>query len=219
MTTYGDMQSRIADELIDEAITTTHITRAIQTAIKHYQREPFWFNNRIATFATVADQEYYSSTDPADFENIVRIDAMSVANSTGSLAKMYGLENSLIEDVQDGTVTGIPKQYSRYANRIRLYPIPDDAYTITMRYIYKLDALSADTDTNAWVDECEELIRQAAKRVLCIDVLMADDMAARFATIEKIAYDRIRKEDKDRRPQQFLRTDLGAARAYNINLG
>jgi hypothetical protein len=48
---------------------------------------------------------------------------------------------------------------------------------------------------------------------------MADDMAARFATIEKIAYDRIRKEDKDRRPQQFLRTDLGAARAYNINLG
>jgi hypothetical protein len=121
--------------------------------------------------------------------------------------------------VQDGTVTGIPKQYSRYANRIRLYPIPDDAYTITMRYIYKLDALSADTDTNAWVDECEELIRQAAKRVLCIDVLMADDMAARFATIEKIAYDRIRKEDKDRRPQQFLRTDLGAARAYNINLG
>ncbi len=219
MTTYAIMQARLADELINESITTTHITRAIQTAIKHYEREPFWFNNRIATFATVADQEYYTSTDPEDFENIVRIDAMQVTNSASSLCKMYGVENSIIEDSQDGTVTGIPKQYSRYANRIRLYPIPDNTYTVTMRYIYKLAALSADTDTNAWVDECEELIRQAAKRVLAVDVLMADDMAARFATIEKIVYDRIRKEDKERRPQQFLRTDLGAARAYNINQG
>ena len=74
-------------------------------------------------------------------------------------ARLVAVENNMIEDVQDGTVTGEPEQYSRYADKIRLYPIPAAVYTMSMSYIYKLTELAQDADTNAWMTECEELIR------------------------------------------------------------
>ena len=220
MTTYVTMKSRIADELANDGeITTAQISAAILTAIKHYERREWWFNQKVGIFSTVAAQELYTSSDLTDIPDIVLIQSMLIGSSSTTKKPLANLDNKNIEDLQDGSVTGEPVYYSRYADKIRLYPIPSAVYTVMASYIYKLTTLSADGDTNAWVDECEELIRQAAKRVLSVDVLMADDMAARFATIEKIVYDRIRKEDKERRPQQFLRTDLGAARAYNINQG
>jgi hypothetical protein len=62
-----------------------------------------------------------------------------------------------------------------------------------------------DGDTNAWVDECEELIRNGAKRRIALEILQADDLAARFATLEREIYDRLRRENRLRQPQQQLR--------------
>ena len=78
MSTYGTMKTRIADEFVNESITTAQISNAIQTAIKHYQRKPFWFNTKRSTFATVAAQEEYAAAANADIPYIVMIDSMSV---------------------------------------------------------------------------------------------------------------------------------------------
>ena len=53
MTTYGTMQDRIADELMRSDLTT-HIQKSIQTAIKKYEREEFYFNVTTGTLSTVA---------------------------------------------------------------------------------------------------------------------------------------------------------------------
>lgn len=217
MTTYATMQTRIADEFVNEPITTAQIQNAIQSAIKHYQREAFWFNQKTGTFATVAAQENYTSADNSDIPNIVRIDSMR--SSFGNVLRPVSYDH--IEQMQDGSVTSAPGFYTRYENKIRLYPIPDAVYTITMAYICKLTALSAGTDTNAWVDECEEMIRQAAKRILSTDILHQDDMAQRYAELERVAYDRIRRENKERSPQKYLRADgiPVAGESFDINRG
>jgi len=208
MPTYGDMQARIADELAnDGAITVAQIKNAIQTAIRDYQGEGFWFNEKIGTFPTVAGQEFYTSADFADIPSIISIAAMRRLGNGEVIGPIEGVSNKMIEDVQDGTVTGDPRLYSRFENKIRLYPIPVGVLTVRISYIATLASLSADGDSNAWTDDCEEMIRQAAKKRICLDVLQNDEGAARCAAMEKAAYDGIRKENRLRQPQQYLRAD------------
>lgn len=217
MSTFGALKTRIADEFVNESITTAQIENAIKSAVKHYEREAFWFNQKVGTFATVAAQEYYTTAANADIPKIVRIDSMR--SSFGNVIRAVSFDH--IEQMQDGSVTSAPGFYTRYKDQIRLYPIPDAVYTMTMAYIYKLTTLSADADTNAWTDECEEMIRQASKRILATDILHADDMAQRYAELERVAYDRIRSENKDRSPQKLLRADgiPVSGNSFDINRG
>lgn len=215
MTTFATMRARIADELLDQGeLTDAQISRCILSAIKHYEREAFWFNSKVAPFATVAAQELYTSADLADIPNIVTIDSMQVQSGSGSKARLVAVENNMIEDVQDGTVTGEPEQYSRYADKIRLYPIPAAVYTMSMSYIYKLTELAQDADTNAWMTECEELIRQSAKRLIAQDILYAPEVVSVAAQAESVAYSRLRKENRLRSPQKELRVNWPFNRPY-----
>lgn len=221
MGTYADMRARIADELAnDGAITTAQINNAIQSSIADYEGEGFWFNEAVATFSTVASQELYTASDLSDIPNIIRILSMRVANSGAYTSYINGVENDTIEEVQDGSVKGAPIYYSRFANQIRLYPIPTSAQVIKISYTNRLPTLVNDSDTNAWTETCEELIRQAAKKRLCLDILQNDEGAARCAVLEKTAYEGIRKENRLRQPQQFLRTNVPSSRrTFNINAG
>lgn len=213
MTTLLTMRTRIATELSKHALTATQINDAIRSAVKHYEREAFWFNQKVGTFSTVANQELYTSSALADIPDMIRIDAMLVSSGSNKL-RLRGVDSRSIDDVQDGTVTGEPEMYSRYADKIRLYPIPSAVYTITVSYIYKLATLAADADTNAWTDECEEMIRQASKRIIAADVLQDDEIAKRCAALEQVAYNRIRSENRNRQPQPELRANWPFNRQY-----
>ncbi|MGL4559846.1 MAG: hypothetical protein ACRCV5_20305, partial [Afipia sp.] len=50
--------------------------------------------------------------------------------------------------------------------QIRLYPIPDAVYTVTLSYLQKIAEPASDGDSNAWTEEAEELIRASAIRRL-----------------------------------------------------
>lgn len=203
MTTYVTMRSRIAEELTDSAITTAHINAAIQSAIKHYERKPFYFNQKKAsTFSTVASQEYYTSSDLADIPYIVQIDSFVIGSYKSTVRPVHHAE---IEATQSGSITAQPNAYAYFNQKIRLFPIPDAVYTATLAYIYRLDALSADGDTNAWMTDGEELIRQSAKRILALDILHADDIAMRCYNREKEVLDELQAENRRRNPVQELR--------------
>lgn len=217
MTTYLVMQQRIADELARTDLTT-QIPKAIQTAIKHYERQRFYFNQKTTgSFATVADQEYYTSSDLADIPNFIQIDSMYFTMS-GTRLTILPAAFERIEESQSGAVTGQPEYFAYYAQKIRLYPIPSDAWTVTVAYHYRLTALSADADTNAWVTDAEELIRQKAKRTLALDVIRDRDLAESAAILEKEAYDGLRSETRRRFSNQRLMVDpaLAGAGGYNI---
>jgi hypothetical protein len=81
MSTYGEMQTTIADEL-DRSDLASQIQKAIKTAIKKYQRKRFFFNEaRSLTFNTVDGQEFYTAADSSDIPNLLFIDTVKLTIS------------------------------------------------------------------------------------------------------------------------------------------
>lgn len=220
MTDYSTMRSRIADEMVNDGdITTAQINYAILDTIKQYERRPWWWNQKTATLSTVASQEYYSSSDLADIPDIVQIVAATVTNS-GSKVPMRPVDYNTIDDEQDGSVEGEPRVFAVFKENIRFYPIPDAVYTVTLSYIYRLTALSADGDSNAWTTDAEELIRQGAKRRIALNYLQADDLATRFAVMEREAFTELMAENRRRWPNTVLRVPaMLVPRGFDITRG
>lgn len=199
MTTYLTMRTRIKDEYVNESLTDAQINNAIQSAIAHYQRERFYFiEDRAQTFTTVASQEFYTSSDNANIPNLSIIDELTItANGVRYPLNERGWD--WIDNIST-TTTSIsqPTDYCYYGQSIRLYPIPDAVYTIRISGLIRLATLSADSDTNAWMTDGEELIRQRAKWDLAANTLTADDLASRARDCELIAYAALKAETNRR---------------------
>jgi hypothetical protein len=216
--TLGDMISRIKDDFVNESITTAQVRNAINAAISNYSDEPFWFNQKTATLQTVAGQEYYGVSSFADLDIMTEIMSMTAGSV---VRKLSGVGFAAIDQMQTGTVTGQPFYYSLYASQIRFYPIPGEAETVTVHYTVQYADLTENDASNPWVDKAEELIRQAAKYRLALDILQADDLAGRCKVLAKEAYDGLLSENRRRRPQTRLYVDALPIRteSFNINRG
>lgn len=220
MTDYSTMRTRIADELANDGdITSAQINYAIQDTIKQYERRPWWFNQKTGTFSTVDGQEYYGSADLADIPDIVQI--ISATLTVSSLkAPLRAVDYVTIDDEQDGSVEGEPRVFASFKEEIRLYPIPNGVYTVTLSYIYRLTALSADGDSNAWTTDAEELIRQGAKRRIALNYLESEEVAARFAVMEREAFAELQAENRRRWPNTVLRVPaMLPPNSFNITRG
>ena len=218
MTTYGIMQARIADDFVNESITTAQIKNAIQSSIASYENTLLYFNQKIATFSTTND-EYYGSTDLADIPNIIRIRSAEISNGT-YYTPLEAVDFNVIDDAQSGSVLGQPYWFSTFAQQIRLYPMPNAVFTVRLSYNYKFATLVDDADTNAWMTDGEELIRQAAKRRLALDILHSDKMAERCQILENEALDGLRQETRQRLPNTTLRIpSMIKTRSFNILTG
>lgn len=180
MSDFGTMKTVIADELVRDDINT-QIGRAIQSAIKLWESTRFDFNELRLRLTTVDGQEYYglsSITLDADGTALaagvefLSADSLTVTvnNDTWPLKKrtQQWLDAEQAPAVQ---YTGQPTDWGYYGNQFRLFPVPDDAYTLTISAHVKLGTLSAESDTNAWMVEGEALIRHQAKAIICRDVI------------------------------------------------
>jgi len=214
MTTYVTLRTRINDEL-DESLSDATVNAAIQTAIKFYERKRFWFNEKTGTFATVGDQEYYGSLANSDIPNLVTIDSMVVTESSYK-SPMYSATMEMIDACQNGSVTGLPKHFAYFNSQIRLYPIPDQVYTVTMAYQYRLTALSADADSNSWTTDAEALIRARAKWELCTHKLWNYDLADRLMLVESRELNELQAETRRRRSNRTLKVDLPSTPNFDI---
>jgi hypothetical protein len=174
--TYITMQNRIANELGRSDLTSA-IQDAIQTAIKFYERRRFYFNEAQGSFSASTSQEYYGSADASFIPNLVLIDSLTITvnNTTYPL---YGRDWEYIDTIQTNAgYVGDPTDYVYYNNQIRMYPIPQQGRTFNISYIQRFATLSADTDTNAWVVDAEELIRSRAKREIYTHRIQSSDKA------------------------------------------
>lgn len=204
MSDYGTMQARIADELARTDLTT-QIQRAIQSAIKIYERERFYFNEATATFSTVANQEYYGTSDLADIATLVEIDAVKLTVN-GRSYPLVERDFAYLDAVSTtASYTGDPSDYAYFKLQIRLYPIPNAARTITLAYIKRFTTLSASGDTNAWMTDGEEMVRMRAKADLFVNVIRSPEEAALCHEGELIAYTALTNETTRRITSGSLR--------------
>jgi hypothetical protein len=218
MTTYATMRSRIEGEIYDATITT-NVNEAIQTAIAFYERKKFWFNQVTGTFSTVASQEYYAAAANSDIPDLIEIQSMTVTNSSIK----YPVHSASFTDIdawQNAAMTGLPTDFAYFNEQIRLYPIPDAVYTVTMAYHKRFATLSADADSNVWTTDAELLIRTRAKRELSLHKLWDAEMYARLKPAEDEVLEALEAETRRRMSNQRLRTDYPTARGgFDYRIG
>lgn len=206
MTTYSDMYTRIGDEIQDSSLTT-QVQNAIQDAIGTYERNRFYFNQTIATFPTVANQEWYTGAALADIPLLIEIDSLQ-CTIMGVKCPVQAEDYRQVDRTQSGVWYGPPRVYSYYNEQLRLFPIPDQIYPMTMSYHHRLTPLVAPTDTNAWMTDGERLIRQTAKGFLAVDVLQEPNIAQGAQALAQMALDQLQMETRKRRSNDRLKTDL-----------
>jgi hypothetical protein len=163
MATLDDLKTRIITELSRDdledtlaAQLTTHISRACE----FYANQRFWFNAVVATASTTANVETVAI--PA---GVRRIDRMTIPASYAEV------QEAILPDLDNvaSVTTGRPTHYAYYNDSVRLYPVPDSAYTLRIYGLAQIDAPVDDTDENAWTEEAQDLIVSHTKMTLCRD--------------------------------------------------
>jgi len=117
-------------------------------------RERHWYwLEKTATFATVANQMTYDL--PSDI-NGQRVISVRQKDTPAKLIYVPQRELDILEPKPD-SYTGNPLYYTLYANDIRLFPVPSDAYTMYLRYMKTIialtDSASSTTDIPPMFDE------------------------------------------------------------------
>lgn len=201
MTTVGIMLDRIADEMARSDLTTTQIPRAIQSAIRTYERERFYFNEALATFTTSDGQEYYIAADSAAVTKITTasvIDDLRITVS-GTHYPLTRRDWSWINDaMSNSSHEGDPTDYAIFGQQVRLYPIPGAARVIVAAIVEKAATITATSSSNYWFTDAEELIRASAMRRLYAEVEKSPEEALLWGKIEKLAYDTLKAETETR---------------------
>lgn len=212
MSTLTIMKARIADELARSDLTS-QIAYAITDAIEAYEDERFYFNeSRTIDLTTVANQEFYDENDLAAFANLVDIDYVTIFIGDQPF-QLVGMTPERAEwSSSNGTSTGQPTWYAYYAEQMRLYPVPNEVWTVKIAGAVKVAPPATDEETgNAWMTKAARLIRSRAKLELALHVLHDEEMAATLSQAVEEA-----KEQLDSRSMKIMQVGQGRIRPMAI---
>lgn len=178
MSTYTQLQSRIADDL-NRTDLTSQIQQCILLAIQHYKHERFWFNETSATAtASIGSAQVGAPSD------ILQLDHLYLIVSSLNVELIAQDFNSIVQFRP--TSNGRPLAYCYYRNQFELDRKCDLAYSMLIYYVKELTALSAGTDSNGWTTDGEDLIVFHAEKKLYANVLK-EASKAQFAAVQELA--------------------------------
>ena len=206
--TYGEMQARIADEVLG-GVSTIQITGAIQDAILEYENQRFWFNESRWDQRPLTDTSGFPVLDSGgnpitgaailttqrsiEFYPLVNSGTSGAAKTLSQISHFdklvvlafnnrYSLVWQTPQWMDDMSVGpnwyALPQFWTLQAEEIRFYPIPDQAYPIYVIGTQRFPTLVNLTDSNPWMREGEQLIRRRAEHILYRTILRNPDMAA-----------------------------------------
>lgn len=165
--------SRRGDGILD------NIGDCINTAIRFYERKPFWFNQAYTESLTLAEGDNSLSL-PSTFKNqlMVRVQVNGLWSGESDGFKGKSLQELKANLSTDPNATGRPRYWAILGNTLYVDRLADANYTIGLQHVYG-DASypSADGDTSIWFDEARDLIRYYAAGLLYQDYLHAEEKA------------------------------------------
>lgn len=170
--TYGDMQTRIADELARSDLTS-QIQLAILDAVKAYEGERFYFNELYNQTATVSTSEYAIALPG----NVYAIDKIALLVNPSVKDYLVPRNREYILSMQIPLSLHQPKEFAIYGDQILFDCMSNQVYPLYISGLQKFDDLSAASDTNVWTTTAEELIRNRAKSNIYADVILDPDNA------------------------------------------
>lgn len=177
MSTYRDMQDRIALDYLNRTDLLPEIKRAILNSIKATESERFWFNETaVAAVATSA------VAVPSNFLLLDRLEITIAASDYQLMQRSF----DEVRDMNVSRITGQPTSFAYHANAFQLALYPDSAYAMICYYIKSLPVLSADSDTNPWTTELATYIAEQATIDLLTNVVgaPADQISRHVAALQ-----------------------------------
>ena len=178
------------------------LDNAIARAIEHHADEGFWFNRVAAPVVTTPAAATVAL--PAE----ARV-ALAVSLGEVVLAKVA------LEAIEPLATSGTPRQWAADDGAIRLHPIPDAAYELTVSAIAELGVPAG---ANAWTEQGYDLICARTRLLLYRDVLRDPEGAGFAAQAEEEALARLRRETR-RRVRRPARTGLPIGAGFDIVAG
>ncbi len=207
MSTYAQLQDRVAAYLYNRTDLSTIIPTLINQAQRKLEREPW---NCMVNHATAPLTES-TVTMPTGYINAI---TMRVLNDS----VYYDVEHTDLATLAkeyNTSQTGLPEKYATHwgdNNEFVFGPAPDATYTLDYYYYRHLAVLSGDSDTNWWTDNAEELLIYGA--LVESEAYIADDPRLPiWKAFYDDAYARLRKQEKR---EEFSGTRQGVSGDYVI---
>jgi hypothetical protein len=220
---FGSMGARIADELIRSDLSS-QINLEILSAIQHYERQRFWFNETRQNLTAVSGTATISP--PSDLLEVIRLDILTTQNHPIEVIKESWRQFEAIGGADTALTSGFPTRYAFFGNQFWLFPIPDSAYTLPLSYVKQMATLSLSGDTNAWMTDGEQLIRARARQAVKINYLgdpaamqMIDPAEGYLSPIERAAHKSLLRESAKRLSRGRLVTELGHGPRFSVLTG
>ncbi len=201
MSTYTQLQSRIADDL-NRTDLSSQIQQQILLAVQHYKSERLWFNETSTTLTATVGQGYVSA--PSD---LLAIDRFYITVSGKNIELLPEDLNSVVEFRP--TTNGRPRSFCFYQNRFELDRLADTAYSMPLYYVKELTALATGSDSNGWTTDGEDLIVFHAEKMLYANVIKDFEKATAAAVLAKDALTQLRSRGS-------ARTSSGYTKAYYL---
>lgn len=180
MATLGELRAQIGERLQDtsfQSISASSVNTIINEAISYYKFRRYWFNEEEASLICTSGNSVLSGV-PSDFLFELSRGGLSVIDNS----YVYPLQkvDTFTYDANDIGVRGIPSMYVYRDKTFDLYPIPDTAYPITLRYIKDYSDLVNDVDSNDFTNIAERMIRYNALSRIYAEYKMDSAMEAYY---------------------------------------
>jgi|SRR5687768_738546 len=157
---------------------------------------PWFLETELATITTIAGEERILLPD--DFLGEVEDQALWLYDEDSATPWTELRKNDYDYLRVKYPATGLPKQYALLGDYFALFPVPDDSYTIKMRYYAKDDSLASDNIENKWLKHAGDLLI-AETGLIMAGHIFNTDLQAQFEKDASVARQRLYTKHEARR--------------------
>lgn len=164
---------------------STETVRAVQAAVRHYERQRFPWNEALATATCTIAQSYIPV--PSDFLILDNLEIQYQLQNSDLLTSTF---KTILRMNSVTTNPNVPTHFCLRGNYFHVSAIPNSAYLLNCYYLQKLPQLEAAvmTGTNKWLSAAEDLIVYHAAKLVWANILRNDDEAAKMFALEKSTF-------------------------------
>lgn len=199
MSTLIEVQNRINADFLNRDFGA-ETRRAIQATIRSRQHQRWGFNETATALTCSAGQAFLSLPS-----NLLILDDVRLTVN-GEDQPMFPRDPQFIRDSNMNGSQGQPVFYALYQNRIQLSLVPDAAYSVPIYYVKALTELTADSDTNAWLEGgMQDVIAYGAAKLIWGTVIRDDKQEAKFEKLESKAETVMQGHHEQRRTPNKLK--------------
>jgi len=172
--TRDELVSRVASD-IGRTDKDSDIQDYLNWALKELARVHRWKDLEVydtTTLDTVADQKRYQL--PSDLHILVDL----ILEDDDNSRRLVAVHPRRFDDIipyPESDITGRPKWYVQYGNYVELYPIPDDAYNLHIRYYKFPSEMTSDSDTPD-ITNVDDVLCAYAAYLACVALNEPDEI-------------------------------------------